>query len=264
MIMKSILIAVSLVALVTVFLTASAQAQSFLTNGLVAYYPFNGNANDESGNGIGMTNSGASFVADRFGNTKEAVDLQNGAFLLSTNNLPYFGNSDRTYSAWIYVVTPAAWPDGEFITAGGNGGPLGGVTLYLKPAGYFSSAYPVDTLAMDAAYGDTEAAIGLSPSTGKWIHIVWEYRGNLGTSQFYANGQAVSTHVGRYGDASTTLNSAAGPLRFGYQFNGYLDDVRIYNRALSSNEVAQLYALEAPVPPTFTLQPQSVTADAGS
>ena len=35
--------------------------------GLVAYYPFNGNANDESGNGT-MDDSGATFSADRFGN----------------------------------------------------------------------------------------------------------------------------------------------------------------------------------------------------
>ena len=53
-------------ALLSIFLT-SASAQSFLTNGLVAYYPFNGNANDASGNGNNGTVNGAILTQDRFG-----------------------------------------------------------------------------------------------------------------------------------------------------------------------------------------------------
>ena len=43
-------------------------AQINLDSGLVAYYPFNGNANDESGNGNNGTVNGATLTADRFGN----------------------------------------------------------------------------------------------------------------------------------------------------------------------------------------------------
>ncbi len=42
------------------------------TNGLVGYWPFNGNANDESGNGNNGTNNGATLTADRFGNANSA------------------------------------------------------------------------------------------------------------------------------------------------------------------------------------------------
>jgi len=47
---------------------SSVVAQINLDSGLVAYYPFNGNANDESGNGNNGTVNGATLTADRFGN----------------------------------------------------------------------------------------------------------------------------------------------------------------------------------------------------
>jgi hypothetical protein len=53
--------------------TATAFAQA-PTNGLVAYYPFNGNANDESGHGYNATSSGAILAIDRFGNTDKAYN----------------------------------------------------------------------------------------------------------------------------------------------------------------------------------------------
>ena len=46
-----------------------------LNNDLVAYYPFNGNANDESGNGNNGTNNGATLTSDRFGNLNSAYNF---------------------------------------------------------------------------------------------------------------------------------------------------------------------------------------------
>lgn len=57
-------------------LTLTASAQSWLTNGLVAYYPFNGNANDTSGNGHNGTANGATLTTDRFGMTNAAYHLR--------------------------------------------------------------------------------------------------------------------------------------------------------------------------------------------
>ena len=48
------------------------RGQDPFTNGLVAYYPFNGNANDESGNGNNASYSGAVLAADRFGVANKA------------------------------------------------------------------------------------------------------------------------------------------------------------------------------------------------
>ncbi len=88
-------------------LVSSASAQSWLTNGLVAYYPLNGNANDSSGNGLNLTNSGTTFITDRFNRSNSAVDItglnSNGKFLRTTNLIPIAGNSPRTISLWFYA-----------------------------------------------------------------------------------------------------------------------------------------------------------------
>jgi len=57
---------------ITAALAVQVQAQTFLTNGLVAYYPFNGNANDASGNGHNGTAFNTTFVQDQFAQPNSA------------------------------------------------------------------------------------------------------------------------------------------------------------------------------------------------
>jgi opacity protein-like surface antigen len=71
---KTILFLVMAVALTTS--TLFAQVPSYVpTNGLVGYWPFNGNANDESGNGNNGTVNGASLTTDRFGYLNQHIVL---------------------------------------------------------------------------------------------------------------------------------------------------------------------------------------------
>ena len=78
------------------------------TNGLVGWWPFNGNANDESGNGNNAVMQGnATFALDRYSiaNSSYAGDLTSGADITTLNNFP-FGNSERTISLWFQNNTP--------------------------------------------------------------------------------------------------------------------------------------------------------------
>src|SRR5208283_3071326 len=68
--------------------------------GLVAYYPFNGNALDESGNGNNLTNSGATLCADRFGGPNHAYYF-NGSSFLGSSNSPLNQTDDWTVTAWM-------------------------------------------------------------------------------------------------------------------------------------------------------------------
>jgi hypothetical protein len=62
---------------------AYAQVPSYVpSNGLVAYYPFNGNANDASGNGNNGTVNGATLTSDRFGNVNKAINFDLGNFIV--------------------------------------------------------------------------------------------------------------------------------------------------------------------------------------
>ena len=66
---------------------ASAQIPSYVpTNGLVGYWPFNGNANDDSGNGNNGTVNGATPSADRFGNIR-ALQFGGNAYIQLPNQL---------------------------------------------------------------------------------------------------------------------------------------------------------------------------------
>src|SRR5208283_222709 len=76
------------------------------TNGLVAWYPFNGNANDSSGNGYNGTVVGATFTADRFGKANSAYSFN----LNGTSSVIYFGNIlDSVFTAPIATFSVAGW-----------------------------------------------------------------------------------------------------------------------------------------------------------
>ena len=96
-------------------------------------------------------------------------------------------------------------------------------------------------------------------STNQWYQVVMLR--DSGVTTFYVNGGLTLSGVTTTPIAPTafTIGSENG-VRF---FNGAIDDVRIYNRALSSNEVAALYAFEStPQAPYITTQPANFTTNA--
>ena len=73
----------------------------------MAWYPFNGNANDESGNGNNGTVNGATLTSDRFGNANSAFSfskLLNNSISFSTN---FVGNGNSTISGWVKSGNPS-------------------------------------------------------------------------------------------------------------------------------------------------------------
>ena len=84
-----------------------AQVPSYVpTNGLVGYWPFNGNANDESGNGNNGTVNGATLTTDRFGVANKAYNFDGiDDFIDFVNSSVPTGVSSRTISLWFYVIS---------------------------------------------------------------------------------------------------------------------------------------------------------------
>jgi hypothetical protein len=73
-----------------------------LNDGLVAYYPFNGNAEDESGNGNNGTVDGATLTTDRNGNPNNAYDFSNSSIIVpDAASLDLGGGSGFAISAWV-------------------------------------------------------------------------------------------------------------------------------------------------------------------
>ncbi len=82
---------------------AQAQLPTYLpTNGLAGWWPFNGNANDESGNGNNGVVNGAALTIDRFGNVGKAFEfdgLDDNVLVQNSSSLMILG--DITMSAWV-------------------------------------------------------------------------------------------------------------------------------------------------------------------
>ena len=211
-----------------------------LENGLVAYYPFNGNANDESGNGNNGAVSGATLTADRDGNENSAFNFDGYNDYIVINN-PFENNIQFSISIW---VNPSTLNDGSFhgfIGKQDYSTNTRAPSLWLMP---HTSGLHYDSNYLNTRY--TGVIDNFFDLSNQWINICWvnngeEYKifrdGELIFSveapiQFYVSQQYWIGRVDNY-------------------FNGSIDEVRIYNRAISDEEVQFLYQ---PTPPPATQQ----------
>jgi formylglycine-generating enzyme required for sulfatase activity len=214
-----------------------------LKEGLIAYYPFNGNAKDESGNGNGSFITRAKLTNDRFGTPANAF-----SFLFSDNQfmevndatLPA-GNSPRTVSLWFTDGHPQSRRSEDF-----------------SPRGLFAYG---GKRAESAFYGvslqDGELSLGKSgggdsptvPLTSRdWTHAVWNFDGT--SAEIFINGKKAGSDNRSFNTITT------GSFQIGPGWIGNIDDVRIYNRALSAEEVKALYDHESTPPDTTASKPK--------
>ena len=92
--------------------TGSIPGPGMAQTGLVAYYPFDGNANDVSGNGYnGTPSGGVTFTADRFGNPNSAVSFDGISGLITTPQLNFGANTTTvSVSLWLKANGPTGGP----------------------------------------------------------------------------------------------------------------------------------------------------------
>jgi|688.fasta_scaffold75543_5 hypothetical protein len=221
-------------------LSVFAQIPTYVpANGLVGWWPFNGNANDESGNGNNVVFQGnASYTTDRYlvPNKSYFGDLNSGADITQLNNFP-FGNSERTISLWFQNTMP--YPNGirSLFSYGDNysGGRFG--------------------LFMDGFYIGVEHVNGDRRCTyipdGSWHNLLVTYPLNgLGTNDIalYLDGHIQNSSNFNPVNSLNTANASIhyiGTLGFSpgwlYAFSGKIDDIGIWNRVLTQCEIQDLY-----------------------
>jgi Concanavalin A-like lectin/glucanases superfamily len=230
--LRSLIIAM---ASLTISLTI-ATAQTFITNGLVAYYPFNGNANDASGNGNNGTVNGATLTQDRFGDASSAYNFNGINNFIGFAGVPMSQVDNWTMTAW---VKPASTNQVGIAVALGfdDGNTANGYSLGISAA---NGVPGNQVFAVFGNVGDFTGGFAFT-STNQWYQVVMSRKS--GTTSFYVNGNV--TPNGTTASPSTPtafrIGSNSG-VRF---FNGAIDDVRIYNRALTTNEIAELYSEES-------------------
>jgi hypothetical protein len=228
--------------------TTMAQVPQYVsTNGLIGWWPFTGNANDESGNGNNGTVNGATLTTDRFGNVNNAynfdgVDDYNE---IDVNSLLQNGLS---ISVWIRSNLPNSQSDWKGIVWSRLSGPAGNPPFSPDQATGIM-VYPGGLLGL-ASDGNSLVQlqdIGQYSNDSLWYHIVFSYNLNTGFTQIFVNG---SETINMNSTSLLAIDFAYNTIKIGKdEITGYgnrhwcgkIDDIGIWNRALSACEIQDLY-----------------------
>lgn len=202
----------------------------FSQGGLLGSYPFNGNANDVSGNGNHGSVYNAILTTDRFGNPNSAF-LFNGtnSFINLGNNFNY---SSHSFSCWARRDSAS----GNTLISKINNGPHD-----LKNSEFTISTFTIGNGTNWLTLNSTTI-----PDFSQWNCFVATYDATNNKSTFFINGVADSAILGAYMDVvNTPLFIGARPFWSGnngpaFFFNGAIDDVNIYNRVLTQQQVDSL------------------------
>ncbi len=213
-------------------LSAQGQVPSYVpTNGLVAYWPFNGNAIDASGNGNNGTLGNSISVADRYGNPNGAYYLNDSKITLGTT-FHVASNQNYTFSAWVKIDI------------------LEETNIFSQrdAVGYNGLEMTIEGAEVFPYYGSTStdyqwhlACTGIPMNEFNLITVVFDAASNQVTG--FVNG----VQTGSFGIAGVGAIESTEFAFIGAKDNVLsvakftIDDLIIHNRVLSQNEITAIF-----------------------
>jgi hypothetical protein len=233
-------------------LPLSAHAQLSLGSGLVGYWPldtrdYNTTTSviDRSGNGntgtlTPNTNNqftSTSTVAGKLGQALKFNGTNSYANITMNSKLPIYSTT-TPYSISFWMKTSSFNSGQVMYNESGGNSQYFYITLDSTKKVQLNLKNDAGTKLLNGVTGNTALAAGV------WNHIVWT--DNVGTAALYINGVKDTANF-NYTPAATTLTTTRIGNIYSNYYNGSLDDVRVYNRALSASEVKQLYRQSAGV-----------------
>jgi len=245
-------------------------SQVKLNLGLKAYYSFSGNAQDESGNNNHPVTNKATLTADRFGTPNSAYHF-NGktAYMKILNSASLNTSGKLSLSVW---VKPMGFYEGKchgnsILMKGDEDYLTGNYFLRFEDGPYtnYNNCYgSVDKLHQNFYGADAySGAPGYKPyiRTNQWYHITVTYDGF--TARLYIDCKLIASKQQKSASFTNKYDLYLGKLNnnsFPYWFNGDLDEVRIYNRALNQQEIQALCNETAPEKEPEIKRPEYVKA----
>ena len=192
------------------------------TNGLVAWYPFNGNANDESGKENNGTVFGSSLVTDRFNQPNKAMgfDGVNDYVALGT----YVNFTNFSISMWI------------------KPGTQNGHAVIIDNNHSSNNNWVCQTIEnwQTNGYYFPNSANSFTLTAENWSHIVLSIVG--GSTSVYRNGVLVSQSTWNLNyNNSVSLNLGVWKIANARFWKGVQDDIGIWNRVLTAEEISKIY-----------------------
>ncbi|MFH0779475.1 MAG: LamG-like jellyroll fold domain-containing protein [Parcubacteria group bacterium] len=199
---------------------------------LVAYYPFTGNANDatdHANNGIVL---GASLSTDKNNAASSAYHFAGNEYVELGSNSIFDLTDGLTISAWVNHESG----NGHIVNKGG-GWSDSGYSVF-----WFNNNIRVEI--QDAGRGEKAILDNLAPGNDAWHHIAVTWDSVAKTITTYIDGAAKSntaTFNGPIGVAAQKLNIGRNDKHPDLDFKGKIDEVRIYNTALTASQIAKIY-----------------------
>jgi PKD repeat protein len=209
-------------------ITIKLDAQVNLNKGLVAWFPFNGNANDASGNGHNGTVNSGTLTNDRYGKANSAFSFS-GSVGITVPSMSNASTPGATVSLWIKTTsTLSAIQVVQGVPS----------TIYLNVFTYGHYFGVFDGTGGNNASSDESKT---QVNTGDWYNITTK---NDGTKTYvYVNGVLEKSYSETYSKSSGNFVIASYNAGYATGYNGSEDDVRIYYRALSDSEVLAIYQM---------------------
>jgi len=207
-----------------------------VVGGLIMHLGFDGNMQDSSvfGNhGTAEGDSAPTLTVDRFGNPNSAYDFDGVNDYIRVQDNDLFDELEYTITAWIYA-RKSLYSEQYIVSKNGKDG-TNGVGLYTNWDWVFTCG---------SGYPHSDGRV-LADQENKWMHLAVS-RDDKGHTNFYLNGE----HVGQDDTDPNSANlldlivgarNANAPASF---FDGIIDDVRIYNKALSADRIASFVESE--------------------
>jgi hypothetical protein len=228
--------------LALILFSLSSFSQIIPTSGMVSYYPFNGNANDESTNNFNGTVIGASLTFDRFNQPNSAYSFDGIDDYIELPTTTIKGLNAYSYSLWAKVSDLNNQNHGVLYSVGSTNTTRTQALTHQPTKNLYAGSYNVGN-SPQQSYIQSD-----SVSLSEWTHLVVT-RDNT-TMTFYIDGVEVNktndantnSQNANYGsDVGRAVIGGRSTLENQYYFKGAIDDLRIYNRVLTANEVVQLF-----------------------
>ncbi len=227
------------------------------SNGLVAYYPFNGNANDQSSNGHDGTVQGAALTTDRYGTPGSAYSFDGIDDYIDVAYADAFQLPVFTVSVWIRAGTDLSAGTGHVVIAGRGEDLVSDNAPLALFVGHAGSTWAQGAAVFYENSGGGEQFFGtdIYPAVDEWTHLVASQASD-GLVSIYGDGSL----IGQWASTATPASNSFQDLLIGATwyvptpatatitnfFPGAIDDIAIYNRALTPDQITGQSVIPAP------------------
>jgi len=200
---------------------------------LVAFYPFNGNCNDESGNGDNGNNHGAVLTSDRFGNADNAYKFDGSSNYIEVADNSALRPNKFSISVWAKMDSSTIPYQHIISKSYRNASTMCGYVIQFLPDSSTISFWTAD----GSANHDNHVLVR-NVSSNEWHNITATYDGLV--KKLYYDGRFIDSAAFSMQHSTYPLDIGRMPTGINY-FKGSIDDIRIFNKVLTSSEVSSLY-----------------------